>query len=552
MQQRKIVKFSTLIISVLLVALIMSVTALATSNETPVLYVKDRLAQAGETVSVEVCIEGNPGITNATLTLTYSEGLTIQSIDQGSVLASHEFSQSSEAGSNTTTYTWQGTQADATNGTILTFAVNVPANAEAGTVYELNAEFTTDNGTFDVFDGFIEVVDYVPGDVDGNEEVNGDDVTALRQYIVGGHNVTIDTRAADVNDDGRLNGDDVTLIRQALTGGYGVTLLPTTKCLNHTLTNVAAKAPTCTEAGNIEYWQCENCNRYYRDANGVKAISLERTVIAALGHALTKTDAVAATCTEAGNSAYWTCSTCNKYFSDAEGETEIEKDSWIIAATDHDWSVEYAWTLNDGVWVCTATRTCANSEACTMTATATITSAVKTPATGDKNGTTTYTATFDDADWAETQTKDVDDIPAYGYTDPTIAIENVVVDGDLVTFDVAIRNNPGVMNMLLSMNVNNDVFEFVSATKGDALPSGTLTASGEATTESPYKFLLDGMALTDADAADGVIFTVTLRIKNADATGEFDINFSYVPGDISNGNLEAVEMNIKNGKVVLG
>ena len=186
-----------------------------------------------------------------------------------------------------------------------------------------------------------------------------------------------------------------------------------------------------------------------------------------------------------------------------------------------------------------------------MIATATITSEVKIPATGEENGTTTYTATFDDADWAETQTKDVDDIPAYGYTDPTIAIENVVVDGDLVTFDVAIRNNPGVMNMLLSMNVDNDVFEFVSATKGAALPSGTLTASGPATTAAPYKFLLDCQDVTEADEADGVIFTVTLRIKDAEATGEFNIDFSYVSGDISNANLEAVELQIKDGTVVL-
>ena len=52
-------------------------------------------------------------------------------------------------------------------------------------------------------------------------------------------------------------------------------------------------------------------------------------------HTLTATEAKVATCTEAGNSAYWTCSGCNKYFSDAEGKTEIAKDSWIIAATGH-------------------------------------------------------------------------------------------------------------------------------------------------------------------------------------------------------------------------
>ncbi|MGM9524440.1 MAG: S-layer homology domain-containing protein [Faecousia sp.] len=54
-----------------------------------------------------------------------------------------------------------------------------------------------------------------------------------------------------------------------------------------------------------------------------------------VGHILTKAEAKAATCTEAGNSEYWTCSVCGKYFSDKDGKTEIVKDSWKIAATGH-------------------------------------------------------------------------------------------------------------------------------------------------------------------------------------------------------------------------
>ncbi len=58
-------------------------------------------------------------------------------------------------------------------------------------------------------------------------------------------------------------------------------------------------------------------------------------------HTMTPTAAVAATCTEAGNSAYWYCSGCDKYFSDADGNTEIAENSWVIAALGHDLG---AWT----------------------------------------------------------------------------------------------------------------------------------------------------------------------------------------------------------------
>ncbi|MBO5328168.1 MAG: hypothetical protein J6B04_03220, partial [Clostridia bacterium] len=43
-----------------------------------------------------------------------------------------------------------------------------------------------------------------------------------------------------------------------------------------------------------------------------------------LGHAPVKTEAKAATCSEAGYEAYWTCENCNKLFSDEACESEIQ------------------------------------------------------------------------------------------------------------------------------------------------------------------------------------------------------------------------------------
>ena len=75
------------------------------------------------------------------------------------------------------------------------------------------------------------------------------------------------------------------------------------------------------------------------------------------GHLLTKTEAKEPTCTEAGNSAYWTCILCGKYFSDGEGKTEIEKDSWVIPATGHD--------FHDGICVvCGTAEECDGGENC--------------------------------------------------------------------------------------------------------------------------------------------------------------------------------------------
>ena len=107
------------------------------------------------------------------------------------------------------------------------------------------------------------------------------------------------------------------------------------KATGHKLTKTEAKAPTCTEAGNKEYWACDTCGKIFSDAEGKTEISLEDTVIPATGHKLTKTEAKTPTCTEDGNKEYWTCDTCGKHFSDAEGKTEISLEDTVIPATGH-------------------------------------------------------------------------------------------------------------------------------------------------------------------------------------------------------------------------
>ena len=97
---------------------------------------------------------------------------------------------------------------------------------------------------------------------------------------------------------------------------------------SHKLTKVEAKAATCTENGNKEYWTCEHCGKYFLsdDTNPetAKAVELSETVIPA-SHKLTKVDAKDATCTEDGNKEYWTCEHCKKYFLSDDTNPETAK-----------------------------------------------------------------------------------------------------------------------------------------------------------------------------------------------------------------------------------
>ena len=100
----------------------------------------------------------------------------------------------------------------------------------------------------------------------------------------------------------------------------------------HTMTKIEAKSATCTEDGNKEYYTCSACGKAFKDADGKTVTTVEAEKIAATGHTMTKTDAKAATCTEDGNIAYWHCSVCNKYFSDENGTTEITLDDTVVKA----------------------------------------------------------------------------------------------------------------------------------------------------------------------------------------------------------------------------
>ncbi len=109
---------------------------------------------------------------------------------------------------------------------------------------------------------------------------------------------------------------------------------------SHTLTKTEAKAATCTEDGNKEYWTCEHCGKYFLsdDTNPetATAVELSETVIPA-SHKLTKVEAKAATCTEDGNKAYWTCEHCKKYFlsddSNPETAKAVEQSETVIPAS---------------------------------------------------------------------------------------------------------------------------------------------------------------------------------------------------------------------------
>ncbi|MDE7082124.1 MAG: leucine-rich repeat domain-containing protein [Clostridia bacterium] len=84
----------------------------------------------------------------------------------------------------------------------------------------------------------------------------------------------------------------------------------------HSAVHTEYSAPTCTEAGNTEYWHCADCNKYFSDADCRNEISGSGIVLSPNGHTTVTDAAIEATCTHTGLTEGSHCSECGAVFTE--------------------------------------------------------------------------------------------------------------------------------------------------------------------------------------------------------------------------------------------
>lgn len=228
--------------------------------------------------------------------------------------------------------------------------------------YNYTATFT--NEAFQVQTKENVVVKALEHDYQFAEFVWGDDYSAQAKYVCSHDASHVQLHDATVNNEVTTQpGCETKGVRTytATYDGHTDTKTDEVAATGHSLVAHAAKAATCTEGGNSAYWSCEDCDKFFSDENGEHEIAADSWIIAAKGHQMTHHDAVSSDiCTSIGNIEYWSCSKCDKYFSDENGNTEIEKDSIKVQAA-HVWNdPTYVW--NEDHTKCTAKHVCQNDE----------------------------------------------------------------------------------------------------------------------------------------------------------------------------------------------
>ena len=150
-------------------------------------------------------------------------------------------------------------------------------------------------------------------------------------------------------------------------------------------------------------------------------------------------------------------------------------------------------------------------------------------------------------------TPQAEDIKSDEKSDKTvISVESITIPKgtDEVTVNIQVSNNPGIMGAVLKLSVDDMIFGFEKGTQ-IGYPGMMLTSPGPAVTSSPYTFMLDAMELSDSDRGDGTLFAVTLNVKDANATGKFDVTLSCEEGAIFDEEYIDLDVIIKNGTITI-
>ena len=207
--------------------------------------------------------------------------------------------------------------------------------------------------------------------------------------------------------------------------------------------HTAAKAATCKEAGNIEYWTCSVCKKMYSNADCTTEVTDVTIAIDKNNHANIVTDeAVDVTCTTDGKTEGSHCEACGTVIVAQETVAAVghkynveqnrtaatcmatgsvvwkcancdstKTETLAIDSSNHTGYGETTYQWSSDYSICTATRTCTCGHKETTDSKSSVTSTVA--ASDTVAGSKTHTAPFEGVAWASEQSTD-EEIPALG------------------------------------------------------------------------------------------------------------------------------------------
>lgn len=198
-----------------------TVTVKAPQSTSAKISMTSETAKAGDTVSIAVNLDSNPGIAGATFSVNYDDVLTLESVDDKSVLPGTMIA--GQVGTKPYTMLWYGSNDSTKTGCFVILNFRVADNAKEGS-YNVSiscSDASNEKGADVTIPSTSAVVTVksarLPGDVNGDGKVSIKDSVRLAQYLAG-WSVTIQSDNADVNGDGKISIKDSVRLAQYLAG----------------------------------------------------------------------------------------------------------------------------------------------------------------------------------------------------------------------------------------------------------------------------------------------------------------------------------------------
>lgn len=281
MKKMKVIVALTLIMSMITIGTVLKINA----AETPTFAFNSASANAGEEVELTLTCSNNPGINGWAVNIAYdSSVMEIVRTDNASAFG--EVTVSQKLTENPFRVQWFGLSDVTTNGKMVGLTFKVDENAKSG--------------------DYIVSISYAEDEV-----VNLDE-----------DSVHFDTIDATISVTGTSEPDT----------GH-----------THNLTKIEAKASTCQEKGNNEYYYCEGCGKYFKDAEGKTETTVDAEKLPLGNHNYVENPSAdylksEATCTSQAVY-YKSCSVCgdksNETFTYGEVKPHDYSDEWKYDVNGH-------------------------------------------------------------------------------------------------------------------------------------------------------------------------------------------------------------------------
>ncbi len=483
-------KFLSLFLSMVLLLTIIPMGAVSVSaaTELPAFCVQSEKALAGSEVSVDIVIKNNPGIASTKLKVAYdADALELVTAKaQGAYASNVGFGPTSR---NPFTVNWVDTRNDnyTDNGVFATLTFKVKDDVEAGS-YPIT-------------------ISYAPDDV---------------------YNINFDNVYFDI-----VNGNVYVV-----------------ECLHTDVTLYDAVESTCIAQGHDAYVYCNECENVIEGSD-------ERYPLAA--HKIDYCSANEATHTAEGNKEYWQCSVCGTCFADANGNSVIDIKDVIIEKIPHVYDDIYDVECECGYVrklvsisvdkLPTKSVYLIGQSLCSVGMV--VTANYDDGTTGAVEG---YTLGAFDAKTAGVKKVAV----AYGGLETefeatvlsndaaafVVEDKKVKTDGTF-TVGVSVVNNPGILSAKLLVGYDSDVLELVGY-NGE----GSYAANVSFGPETNNPFIVNWVdTIHGNNTEDGVIVTLTFRVKDPEALGKTVISVSYDPEDVYDENYDNVDFETVYGVI---